>query len=109
MRLLNGLSDGFLHWVGGTTLASTGTRTLKWEKKTWNEKRKQIFIGGGKVVISYSGRGGTGQIITKPDPVPNSIRVLKKKNWTQPIPDFHIPIPVPIGMGDSKNPWNCHS
>ena len=31
MRLLNGfsngLSDGFLHWVGGKTLASTGTRT----------------------------------------------------------------------------------
>ena len=33
---------------------------------------------GGKVVISYSGRGGAGQIITTPDPALNLIRVFKK-------------------------------
>ena len=32
---------------------------------------------GGKVVISYSGRGGAGQIITTPGPGPNPIRVFK--------------------------------
>ena len=51
MRLLNGFSDGlfdgFLHWVGGTTLVLRGMRTLKREKKkTWNDKMEQIFIGG---------------------------------------------------------------
>ena len=71
---------------------------------------KQIFIGGGgKVVISYSRRGGAGQIITKPDPASNPIRVLKKKNWTRPIPDFYVPIPILIGASDQKNQQICHS
>ena len=41
-----------------------GTRTLKREKKNLKRERKtrkdrkQIFIGGGKLVISHSGQGG---------------------------------------------------
>ena len=37
MRLLNGLSDGFLHWVGGKTLASTGMRTERRKPKMRRE------------------------------------------------------------------------
>ena len=86
MRLLNGFSDGFLHWVGGTTLALRGTRTLKREKKTWNDRGSKYLLVGGKVVIPYL-RGGdrAGQIITKPDPASNPIRVLKENlNSTHP-------------------------
>ena len=89
MRLLNGFSDGFLHWVGGTTLALRGTRTLKREKKTWNDRGSKYLLVGGKVVIPYlkgvGGEDGAGQIIIKPDPASNPIRVLKENlNSTHP-------------------------
>ena len=83
---------GRLRWFGTAPFPSSlvfssttpRTRTLKREKKNLKRERKtrkdrkQIFIGEGKLVVSYSGWGGAGHIVTKLDPTPNPILVFFK-------------------------------